>query len=265
MLGLLAGAQIGSDLLGMGLSYAASEGQRRAAERAARAQREATAAALAEAQRQYDAGRADMAPYMAAGQRAAGTYQDELYGGAYDAPAFDFQAQPFDFNVNTDPGAQYRMDRSMEALQASAAARGGALGSGIQRNMMAAAQDMASQEYAAAYQRHQADEAIRYGMASDAYNRTYGARQDRANRLQGLMGSGQSAAAGQGAAGAQYAGQVGALGMQGTAAANAWRMGAADAASAGLEGIGQGLNNLADSAGQWYGFLRKFGGSGGLK
>ena len=85
-----------------------------AAKKAAKAQVQMGEKGLAEMARQFDLGRADMAPWREAGGAAIGQ------GLAMLQPGYDH---------TTSPGYQFRMDEGMRAVENSAAAKG-MLGSG---------------------------------------------------------------------------------------------------------------------------------------
>ena len=101
-----------------------------------------------------------------------------------------------------DPGYAFRMSEGMKALEGSAAARGGLLSGNTLRGVQRFGQDLASQEYQNAFNR--------YGIE----------RERRLNPLQSLAGVGQTTSQQLGAAGTQMAGNVGNL-MTGGAAARA--------------------------------------------
>lgn len=106
----------------------------------------------------------------------------------------------FDFKpptVTDDPGYKFRLSQGQEALDASAAARGGLSSGAAQKALMRYGQDLGSQEYGAAYGRSwqqqqeqyersrlmnmTEEERQRYANAT-AYGRDYQANQDRYGR-----------------------------------------------------------------------------------
>ena len=137
-------------------------------------------------------------PYAALGAPAAA----QLAAGT--APGGDL-TRTFNFQdiQNLDPGYQFRMDQASKALQASAAAKGAALGGGTLSSLMNLNQNMASAE------------------AQNAFTRLTQSQQQRFNMLNSLLGTGMTAAgqqgsnitganqflAGQGLTGAQNIGQ----------------------------------------------------------
>ena len=125
-----------------------------------------------------------------------------------------------------DPGYQFRIDQASKALQASAAARGGALGGGALRSLQAQSQNLASSEYGAAEQRFRAQQ------------------NDRFNRFNSLAGLGATAANQAGAYGMQGANLYSNLGMQGaTTAADLGYRGAMGAGGFTTQAAQQMANN----------------------
>jgi hypothetical protein len=129
-----------------------------------------------------------LSPYMQLGEGTAATLGDMLKDGGRlnkDFGMEDFQA---------DPGYQFRMDQANKALQRSAAARGNVLGGAAISATQKLSQDLASQEYQAAYKRFSE-------QGNDRYNRLTGATQI------GLSAANQ--AGGNVMNGAQFNGQLG--------------------------------------------------------
>ena len=120
-----------------------------------------------------------------------------------------------------DPGYKFRLDEAARAVQASAAARGGALGGGALKALVQRSQDVASSEFGAASDRFRQQQ-------NDRYNRLFGSTQlggQYAGQAgQNLIGAGQFGA-NLGMQGAQYAGNAG---MQGSQWAGNARMGATE-------------------------------------
>jgi hypothetical protein len=148
-------------------STAAANAQADAAQKAAEIQKQATDAVLAQQQKQYDQQRADLQPWMQAGQTALG----QLGNLTSDANWKSFGMDQF----QQDPGYQFRLDQGMKALQNSAAARGGLLSGNTMKGITDYSQGAASQEYQNAFNRYQTE------------------RNSRLNSLQSLAGLGQTA------------------------------------------------------------------------
>jgi len=124
---------------------------------------------IAEARRQYDLQRSDLAP----GREAGGVALGQIGRGTADGGEFNHKFTMADFQA--DPGAEFRRSEGLRGLEASAAARGGALSGGAIRGATRLASDLASQEFGNAFSRYQSDLGNRY------------------NRLAGVAGVGQTA------------------------------------------------------------------------
>jgi len=111
-----------------------------------------------------------LAPYVGLGSQSAQTLASLMAPGGDLNRTFNYQ----DIQ-QLDPGYQFRMDQASKALQASAAARGGALGGGTLAALSNLNQNMASQE------------------AQNAFTRLTQSQQDRFNRLNALVGTGYQA------------------------------------------------------------------------
>lgn len=129
---------------------------------------------------------------------------------------------PFDYDTyQNDPGVGFRFREGLKALQASKAA-GGMLRSGnTLRGITQFGQELASQEYGAAFNRYQAERAARL------------------NPLQSLAGMGQTSANTIGSAAGQLGTNLSNLAVGG---GNARASGYAGMANALTSGIGQGAN-----------------------
>lgn len=198
LIGGTAGAIIGGGVLGLGSAAINSGAAGSAADKQLIAAREANALQ----EKEYDQTRADQEPWRQAGSQALSKMSD---------PNFQHQFGMSDFQ-NSDPGYNFRMQQGQQALDRSAAARGG-LNSGAQMKALTQyGQDYASNEY------------------QNAYNRFEGDQTNRFNRLSSIAGMGQTANASNAAAGSNYASQVGnnmtgaanAAGAAGIAQANAF-------------------------------------------
>lgn len=115
-----------------------------------------------------------------------------------------------------DPGYSFRMSEGMKGLERSAAARGGLLSGGTLKGIQRYGQDMASQEYQNAFNRYQTE------------------RSARLNPLQSLAGVGQTTSQQLGQAGTQMAGNVGNLMTSGAAARASGYVGGANALTGAL-------------------------------
>ena len=238
---MVAAAVIGSTVVG-GLISADAAGD--AADTAAGASREASAASIAEQRRQYDLSRADYAPYLAAGTGAV----NRLGAGVAAGGEFG-SVTPFDFRYdqNTDPGYGFRFSEGMKGLERGAAARGGLLSGATLRGITRYGQDMGSQEYQNAFNRY-----------TTGFNANTGERNQLFNRLSGVAGTGQTATNQIGAQGATMASNIG----------NAYMTNAANTGNAAMAAAGQrqsAFGGAANALGRMYGNYGRspYGGGGG--
>lgn len=202
---IVAGATI---VAGAGSALINSNAAGAAADKQAEAQRYA-----ADLQnQQYNQTRADQQPWREAGAGALSQMQD---------PGFQKNFSMSDFQA--DPGYQFRMQQGQDALQRSAAARGGLMSGGTLKALSDYGQNSASQEY------------------QNAYNRFTNDQSNRFNRLASVAGVGQTANAAVGAAGANYANNAGNIAMSGANAQGAAGIAGANAWGGALTG---GANNM---------------------
>lgn len=214
-------AMITAAVIGVGGSLVAANQAKQAAKGAAAAQTNAANQANQTQWDMYNQNRADQAPWRNAGGWAVGQLRDMLGNGSFhNFGSADFQ---------TDPGYQFRLQQGQQALERSAAARGGALGGGTLKALTRYNSGMASDEYGRAFDRFNVNQANTF------------------NRLSSLAGLGQTSANQVGQYGMNAANQIGAnqIGIGNAQAAgqmaqaNAWNQGFGGATNA-LTG---GLNN----------------------
>jgi hypothetical protein len=198
----IAAATLTSAAIGANASSKASKGQQKSAD-----------AATAEQARQYDLTREDQAPYQEAGVEAL-----QRLRGFVD-PSMEH------YDVQNEPGYQFGLSEGMNALQNTAAARGGLYSGAAMKGLTRYANDYASTKYGDAWNRMQTDAGNRWG------------------RMAGLAGIGQSATNQVGAAGANYANAMGNIGMS-----NANAQGAAGMQRANI--WGNALGQLGSMAGR---------------
>ena len=194
----------------------------------------------------YEQQRADAEPWRQAGMTALG----QLGTGTAAGGEFNRNFGMADFQV--DPGYQFRQQQGQQALERSAAARGGLLNGGTLKALTRYGQDTASQEYGNAYNRFNNDQSTRF------------------NRLSSLAGIGQTASRDVANMGMSTAGAV--AGNQ-LAAGNARASGYVGTANALTSGIGQAqsmyylnqLNGQRNQQGASFGpqLNKFFGGTGG--
>ncbi len=158
-----------------------------AADKAADAQLAGVNAGIGEQRRQFDLMRSDQAPYRDAGYAALGRLSDLI--NAY---------RPFDgTELASDPGYQFGMREGRNALEQSAAARGGLFSGKTMRDLLQFGQDYGSTMFDR-----------RMNMRLNEQNQRY-------NQLAGVAGTGQNAVNASGAFGAQSAGTIADLFTQG--------------------------------------------------
>lgn len=155
--------------------------QAKAAQQAANTQAAASREATQIQKDMYDQTRADLMPYADAGKNSLAQLMGQMGPDGYFNQTYNGQ------DIYNDPSYQFRLQQGQDAIQSSAAARGGLLSGATLKALQGYGQDMASQEYQNAYNRFNADQTNQY------------------NRLSNLVGVGQNAAAQQGNAGAQTA------------------------------------------------------------
>lgn len=185
----VAGAVVGSSLIGASASKSAASTQAAAADRSADVQREMF-------ERQVELSE----PWRKAGEQALNKL----------IPLTDYT--PFSMaQFQADPGYGFRMSEGMKALERSAAARGGLLSGSTLKGIQRFGQDLGSQEYQNAFNRYQAE------------------RQARLAPLQSLAGVGQTTAQQIGEAGMRTAQNVGETLTSGAAARASGYVGGANA------------------------------------
>lgn len=185
--------------------------------KAANAQEAAANAASAEQGREFDINQANLKPWQDAGKSVLPELQSGL------APGGEFNRNFTLADFNQDPGYQFRMDQGQKALEASAAARGGALSGGALKAISQYGQDYASGEYSNAYNRFNNDQTTRF------------------NRLSAVAGTGQTAVNTIGQLGTQTASDI----AQNTLAAG-------NARAAGYIGQSNAVNSGISSLGNFY-------------
>ena len=208
----VAGAVVGSAVIGAGASKSAASTQAAAADRSAEVQREIF-------ERQVEL----QQPWLKAGEEAL----NKLKPLAMEYTPFGMR------QFQSDPGYQFRMSEGMKALERGAAARGGLLSGATLRGTQRFGQELASQEYQNAFNR--------YGIE----------RERRLGPLQSLAGVGQTTAQQLSSQAGQMGTNVGNMMTSGAAARASGYVGQANALTSAL-GTGlnfyqgqQMLNRLA--------------------
>lgn len=165
---------------------------------------------------------------------------DPRYMGVQERMLGEFKFDP------SDPGYQWRKEQGLEALEKSAAARGGFFSGQTGKELMGYGQGLAAQEYGSAFDRYARQRAMDEAAYASQFAREFGLSQEEFNQLASVAGLGQTATqavgqAGQTAAGAagQYgmtAAQLRALAQQGQG--TAWGGAATQLANLGMQGVG---------------------------
>jgi hypothetical protein len=136
-------AILGSAVLGAGASLIGGNKQAKAAERAADLQAQAAQEATALQRQMYEQGVERQQPFLEAGTGFFNQLAALQRGGPGAAQNF----------LQMDPGYGFRMSEGLKALERSAAARGGLMSGATGKALQRYGQDVASQEYGAAYNR----------------------------------------------------------------------------------------------------------------
>ena len=174
---MVAAAVIGSAVVGAaGSAYAGKQSSKAARTQAASADR-----ASQIQQENFEQTRKDLMPYKQAGDTSLSQLMGQMTPDGYFNQTYTGQ------DIYSDPSYQFRLQQGQDAIQSSAAAKGGLLTGATLKALQNYGQESASQEYSNAYNRFNADQTNRY------------------NRLSNLVGIGQNAAAQMGNAGAQTA------------------------------------------------------------
>ena len=174
---MVAAAVVGSAAVGAaGSAYASKKSSKAAKTQAASADR-----ASQIQQENFEQTRKDLMPYKQAGDTSLSQLMGQMTPDGYFNQTYTGQ------DIYSDPSYQFRLQQGQDAIQSSAAAKGGLLTGATLKALQNYGQESASQEYSNAYNRFNADQTNRY------------------NRLSNLVGIGQNAAAQVGNAGAQTA------------------------------------------------------------
>lgn len=214
----VAGAVVGSAVIGGIASNKAAGTQAAAADRAAEGQ-----------ERMFERQVELSEPWRKAGEQALNKL----------IPLTDYKNFSMS-DFQADPGYSFRMSEGMKGLERSAAARGGLLSGATLKGIQRFGQDLGSQEYMNAFNRYQTERAARL------------------QPLQSLAGVGQTTAQQIGQAGMQAAQNIGETQMSGAAARASGYVGQANALTGALNtGLNyyqgqQMMNRLAPSGGGGY-------------
>ena len=127
----------------------------------------------------------DFNPYQQAGRTALGTLGADFNNGTF-KPWDQTFSSPTTVDEQNDPGFQFRLQQGQQALDRSAAARGGLLTGGTAKAEQRYGQDYASNEYGNVYNRALSNYQTNYSTFRNNQQDTY-------NRLMGIVGVGENA------------------------------------------------------------------------
>lgn len=169
----------------------------------------------------YNQTRDDQAPYRQAGYTALNQItQDQANGTGF--------AKPFNMaDFYNDPGYQFQLQQGNQAIERSAAARGGLLSGASAKSIAGYTTNLANTTY------------------GDAFNRAQQSSAQQYNQLAGIAGLGQTSVAQTGAAGTSTANSVANTTLSGMTQA-------ANARASGYVGVGNALNSAGGSLSNYY-------------
>lgn len=217
---VVAAAVIGSAVVGAYSANKASKAQAKSA-KAGMAAEERMAEKNLEFQREMaDQQREDFAPWRDVGQQALDSIWEGVQSGAFEVG---------NINLEDDPGYRVRMKEGVEAIDASAAARGRLLSGAQQKELTRFGQEQGSKEYANAYAREANEKARKF------------------NILSGLSQGGQASAAGQAQTTGQLAQTSGNIMAQTGRAQNVMNQNVGAARASGYQDQAQVVNQAAQN------------------
>jgi hypothetical protein len=198
-----------------------------------------------------------LTPYNTTGQQSTNQLAGLLAPGGSLTQGYGSFSAPTAAQAQATPGYQFQLQQGMNALQNSAAARGGLLSTGNEKNIENYAQGVASENYGNTYnqalQSYQTNANTFYNNQNNLYNRLSGTagqgiqaagtmgglQQQGANALNSLYFNGGQEI-GQNDIGSAYAQAQGTLGS--TNAMIGGMNGAINAIGGGIAGMGGGMN-----------------------
>jgi hypothetical protein len=233
-------AIVGSAVVGGVVASQSASKQAKAAGQATDAQVASNAENIAFQKEVFAQQREDNAPWREIGADSLKRLEQGIASGDYDPGKLNLSEFSFDFKA--DPGYQFRKQEGINALDASASARG-RLQSGAQsRAVSRYGSDLASQEYGNAFNRSLAEYQNETSRTMAEYNSGASRKQGNFNRLASLANVGQVANSADQAARSNMASNVSA---STTASGNAIAQGAinkGNARASAYQGIGQSVN-----------------------
>lgn len=182
-----AGGSILSGILGGNAASKAAQQQAAAGKAAASGQQAAGTQAQNDLQMALKNETGNEQPFVSAGQGAVGNLAQLLQPGGSLTQGYSNFSAPTGVTMQNDPGYQFQLQQGMNAIQNSAAARGGLLSTGTAKNLNNYAQGTASQAFNDVYNRALTSYQTNQNNFNTNNNNTY-------SRLSGLAGLGQNAA-----------------------------------------------------------------------
>jgi hypothetical protein len=205
--GIGAASSIGGAAIASHGAGKAAQTQSQAGLQAAQLQAQSSKQALDFQKQVWAQQQANQQPFLKAGQQAVGSLSGMVENGGFPAWNQQFQA-PNAATEQNDPGFQFRLQQGQQALERSAAAKGGLLTGGTAQAEQQFGQDYASNEYGNVYNRAQQ-------QYQEAYNQFQQNQANQYNRLAGLAGTGQTSAGQLASSGQQAASNTGNILLQG--------------------------------------------------
>jgi hypothetical protein len=229
--------------VGATTSLVGAHEQASAAGQAADQSSQAAANSLAFNKQVYSDTRAAEQPYLAAGNTAANALGAGIADGSLTAgfaPKFSFTG----VDLLNDPAYKFNLEQGTNAVQQSAAARGGLVSGGTLKDLSTFGQGYASNQFQQSYQ----NALQNYNTAFNVFNSNQG---NQFARLASVAGLGQNAATGTATSGAAASGTGAQIALNGAANTGNFLTQGAVAGSAGLVGAGNaatsGINSVANS------------------
>jgi hypothetical protein len=166
-----------------------------------------------------------------------------LKGGDFGAFGEQFKAPTAEEAANT-PGYKFQFEQGQQALNNSAASRGGLLSEGTAKNLNAYGQGVAASNYGDVYNRAMQEYAQRYNIFSQNQANKF-------NRYATIAGLGQTAAGQLGAEGSAAAGNYGNISLTGSNMIGQQYNNSAAATASGYVGAGNAAAGAFNNIGQY--------------
>jgi len=228
----------------VGASKAAGA-QANAATSAAQLQHQDQQASLDFQKQQWAQQQQNEAPWLQAGGKAEMQLSDltSTPGQGLLTPWTEQFQAPTNVTEQNDPGYQFRLQQGQQALENSAAARGGLLSGNTAKAITDYSQNYASNEYSNVYGRAFNEYSTRYNQFQTNQANTF-------NRLSSLAGGGQVAAGQLGQEGQAASSNIANINAVGGAQQGASLMNAGAARASGYAGVANAISGAANNASQ---------------